>query len=435
MKDMAEYESGKPAPGGHDQAPAEMLVVIAASAGGLPAMRQVLASLPADFPGAVAIVQHRADHRPDLLPELLDAWTLLQVRSAVHGDVLEAGHIYVCPPGMHMTTRPCIQLAAGPRRRFVRPSADLMLESAARVYGDRAIGIILSGAGSDGALGSRAIVEAGGRVIAQDPSSCDHAGMPTAALAATSAARVPIDQIAHSLTTLVASSQSRKRPRWAESSAWTRARRVLLADDHRIVLDGLAALLRIEPDLEVIGHAESGRAAVDLAAQLSPDVVVMDVAMPDMNGIEATRRIKTSSPHTVVIALSARADDETATRILEAGAMGYVVKEGAFDELAMAIRVVLDRRQYLSPHIAAAIEGRRKNNGRARSGGVLTASEREIVQLTAEGRTTDEIALSMGFSTRFVEGRLKRTMQRLGLDNVASLTRYAIREGLTSVES
>jgi chemotaxis response regulator CheB/DNA-binding CsgD family transcriptional regulator len=420
-----------------DPVPAESLVVVAASAGGLPAMRQVLASLPAHFRGAVAIVQHRAEHHPDLLPELLGRSTALRVRKAQHGDVIESGCVYVCPPGMHMTARPCIQLIAGPHRRFVRPSADLMFESAAHAYGERAIAVVLSGAGTDGARGSRAIRDAGGRVIAQDPASCEFPGMPAAALALGSADRVPVDEIGERLAGLTCEDQVAGRctgqfPGGAKEGA--RAT-VLLADDHRIVLDGLRALLRVEPDFHVVAQAESGRAAVHLAAQLSPDVVVMDIAMPDMNGIEATQRIKKSNPQTNIVALSARADDESALRILDAGALGFVGKDNAFGELATAIRTVLTSSPYLSPPIAAALERRGRDASRGPLAPLLTLSERDIVQLTIAGKTAQQIAASLGFTSRFVETRLARTMKRLGITTLADLIRYGIREGLMSLDS
>jgi two-component system, NarL family, response regulator NreC len=422
----------------NEPVPAEGFVVIAASAGGLPAMRQVLASLPADFRGAVAIVQHRAEHDPDLLPELLGQSTALRVRKAKHGDVIESGCVYVCPPGMHMTARPCIQLVQGPHIKFVRPSADLMFESAAHAYGERAIGVVLSGTGSDGAAGARAILGAGGRVIAQDPASCEFDGMPRAALIAGSVDCLPVGKIGEELTGQTVDVQGRApstRQARARQARTTHPTTVLLADDHRIVLDGLRALLHAESDFEVIAHAESGRVAVRLAAELSPDVVVMDITMPDMNGIEATQRIRTSNPHTNVIALSARADDESALRMLEAGAMGFVGKDNAFGELATAIRMVLTRSQYLSPHIAASFERRRRDQGRDRSPQQLSAAERDIIQLTAEGKTSQQIASSLGFTTHFVEVRLARTMKRLGITTLADLIRYGLREGLTSLDS
>jgi chemotaxis response regulator CheB len=415
----------------------DSLVVIAASAGGLPAMQEVLGSLPADFPGAIAIVQHRADYYPDLLPELLGGRTLLPVCHATDGAVLEAGHVYVCPPGMHMTTRATIQLVRGPRRKFVRPSADWMFDSAACTYGDRAIGIVLSGTGSDGAAGAKAILDAGGHVIAQDPSTCEHSGMPAAALMVESVACVPLARIGETIARLVGDKQRERSSKACDAAAAYGARRrtVLLADDHRMVLDGLRALLRVEPDLEVVAQAETGRAAVQLAGQFSPDVVVMDVGMPDMNGIEATRMIKTSNPRTAVVALSARGDYETASRILEAGATGYVAKEGAYAELATAIRTVADQREYVSPRLVGFIKRRRQGNEQAGSERPLSPSEREIIQLTAEGKTAEQIGSFLGFSKRFVEARLARTMKQLGIVNIAGLTRYAIREGLTFLES
>src|SRR4051812_23767561 len=179
------------------------LVVIAASAGALEPLCRVLASLPADFPAAIAIVQHRGEQNPEVPPRLLDARTALRVRHARTGDWLEAGTVYVCPPGMHMTAEHAVRLVAGPRLNYVRPSADLMFRSVADAYGDRAIGVVLSGNGSDAALGSLSIVEAGGRVVAQDPASCERPEMPAAALLLGGAEQVPLHELGHVLLRLL----------------------------------------------------------------------------------------------------------------------------------------------------------------------------------------------------------------------------------------
>ena len=158
------------------------LVVIAASAGSLPALFEVLGPLPPDFPAAIAIVKHRGLDEPERLVELLSRQTRLRVCHAQEGAALEPGTVYVCPPGMHMTTEHCVRLLKGPKLRYVRPSADLMFESVGRAYGNRAIGVVLSGCGSDAARGSLAMAHAGAAVLAQDQSTCAFPDMPRAAV-------------------------------------------------------------------------------------------------------------------------------------------------------------------------------------------------------------------------------------------------------------
>jgi len=159
---------------------ARRLVVIAASAGGLAPLIDVLASLRTDFKGAVVVVQHRSDHTLDMLPSILARRVRLRIALEVDGQVPEAGVIYICPPGMHMTVGAVLRVVSAPRLKFVRPSVDLMLKSAAEAYGRGAIGVVLSGSGTDGALGSGAIVKAGGIVIAQDATAA-YRSMPEAA--------------------------------------------------------------------------------------------------------------------------------------------------------------------------------------------------------------------------------------------------------------
>jgi two-component system chemotaxis response regulator CheB len=325
----------------------QSIVVIAASAGGLRPIMGVLSALPADFPAAIAVVQHRGDERPDLLPALLSRCTSLKVRHVRDGDLLEPGTVYICPPGMHMTTEHCVRLVEGPRLNFVRPSADLLFQSAARAYGNRAIGVVLSGNGSDGAAGCLAIAEAGGTVVAQDPVECANARMPAAAVKRGGVNLVlplaEIGEVLHRLLDADAPAVGEGDPSSSTEAAPAPATTVLLADDHRIMLDGLRALLESERDIEVVAEAEDGQTAVRLAGELSPDVVVMDISMPDLNGIDATRRIKAKSPRTRVVGLSARSDAKAAARILEAGAVNYLCKDVAFSELAVAIRAAARR--------------------------------------------------------------------------------------------
>jgi two-component system, chemotaxis family, protein-glutamate methylesterase/glutaminase len=328
------------------------MVVIACSAGGLPELRAILSSLDPDFPAAIAIVQHRGDQYPELLPELLQRRTRLRVCDAREGDLLEAGTVYICPAGMHMTAEHSLHLVSGPRIEYVRPSADLMFQSVASSYGGRAIGVVLSGAGSDAAVGCGLIARAGGLVVVQEPSSCIHAGMPSAAIAGGHVDLVlPVAEIAARLRALADAARGGMRVPLKRA----RGTRVILADDHRIVLEGLRMLLTSEADIQVLAQAEDGRTAVHLSAELCPDVVVMDIAMPDLDGIAATRQIKAHDPQIAVVALSARTDERTAMRIVRAGATGYVSKGEAFDELALAIRSVAACRPYFSPRIAPLI--------------------------------------------------------------------------------
>lgn len=346
------------------------LVVIAASAGGLAAVRRVLAVLPADFPAAIALVQHRGIQHPQLLPELLATWTRLQVRHACDGDLLAPGVVYVCPPGMHMTAEHCLRLVEGPRLDYVRPNADLMLRSAARVYADRALAVVLSGKGVDGAIGCLAIAQVGGVVIVQDPGSCDSPGMPAAAAQLGAHALVlPPERIGAVLQQLMEGPWQPPTPHPGNSRGDGLAvTRVLLADDHRIMLDGLRGLLRSELDMEVVGEAHDGRAAVRLSSELAADVVVMDIAMPNLDGIEATLQIVQSVGRAVpakVVALSAFTNESMVQQIMRAGASGYLTKQSAFTELVQAIRAVTAGEMYLSPDLkrttgfAGAMSGER----------------------------------------------------------------------------
>jgi two-component system chemotaxis response regulator CheB len=334
------------------------LVVIAASAGSLPAIMDVLEPLPSDFAAAIALVQHRGPEQPERLIELLARRTRLRVQHAQDGAALEPGTVYVCPPGVHMTTEHCVRLFDGPRLRFVRPNADLMFESVGNAYGERAIGVVLSGAGSDAALGSVAIANAGGVVIAQDLRSCEHASMPKAVLEIGSVDRLltPVE-IAAELLRLVEGLP--RTERWQASIDDDRAPpppiRVVLADDHRMVLDGLRVLLETERDVSVVSHVEDGATAISAAAELQPDVVVMDIRMPGIDGIEATRQILASAPATRIVGLSAESDRVSAAKMFAAGACGYLTKHRAYSELVQAIRTVMRGKVYLSQEIARLV--------------------------------------------------------------------------------
>ena len=214
--------------------------------------------------------------------------------------------------------------------------------------------------------------------------------------------------------------------------------KILLADDHRIIREGLASLLERQQDMEVIQQASDGLQAASLSRDLNPDVVVMDLTMPGMNGIEATRLITNQVPGVKVLCLSVHGDTQFISAVLDAGASGYLLKDCAFEELVMAIHTVIGNQIYLSPEIAGTVvddyKARRPESG-ASAFSKLTEREREIVQLLAEGQTTKEIAEGLCLSVKTVGTHREHLMAKLHLHSLAQLTKYAIREGLTSVES
>jgi len=213
--------------------------------------------------------------------------------------------------------------------------------------------------------------------------------------------------------------------------------KVILADDHRIVREGLYSLLAKEPDMEVVGQADNGRATVEMARDLKPDVIVMDITMPQLNGIEATRQVLAGDSGVRVLALSMHSDKRFVAGVLGAGATGYLLKDCALEELVRAIRVVIANQTYLSPGIAGImVQGYMSHLPEAEHSilFILTAREREVLQLLAEGKTTKEIASALTVSVKTVETHRHRTMNKLDIHTVAELTKYAVREGLTSVE-
>ncbi len=210
---------------------------------------------------------------------------------------------------------------------------------------------------------------------------------------------------------------------------------VLLADDHTLVRQGLRALLASEPDIEVVGEAETGRQAVRLAKSLKPDVVVMDVAMPALNGLEASSQITKEAPSSRVLILSSYADDEYVYRSTEAGAAGYLVKHAAATDLVRAIREAKKGNAFFSPAIARRLAEHyreslvRGGTVRKRSD-VLTPRELEVLQLVAEGKGNKQIAAELDISIKTVERHRQQLMNRLGIHDVAGLTRYAISTGV-----
>lgn len=215
------------------------------------------------------------------------------------------------------------------------------------------------------------------------------------------------------------------------------ATRILLVDDHRVVVEGLRAMLDREKDLEVAGMAEDGRTAMSMVRELEPDVVVIDVAMPDLNGIEATSQITHDHPKMKVVALSTYTEAKYVRSMLEAGAHAYVTKETAAAELLRAIRKVAKGLKYLSSDVTGSVvDGYVQRDAEQQFAVVqLGGREREVLQLIAEGSTSGEIASRLHISTNTVDTHRRNIMKKLDLHSVADLTKYAIREGLTSVDA
>jgi DNA-binding NarL/FixJ family response regulator len=214
--------------------------------------------------------------------------------------------------------------------------------------------------------------------------------------------------------------------------------KIILADDHKIMRQGLHNLLEKQADFEIVEEADDGITAVKKTKELSPDVVIMDVSMPGLNGIEATRQIKAEMPEVKVIALSMHAEKRFVAEMLNAGASAYLLKDSAFEELVRAIRAALVNKIYLNPSIAeTVIKDYIKQVPRESFSAfsILSKREREVLQLLAEGSSTKEIASLLFLSIKTVETHRKNIMEKLDLHSIAELTKYAIREGITSLDS
>jgi len=210
--------------------------------------------------------------------------------------------------------------------------------------------------------------------------------------------------------------------------------KILLADDHKIVREGLGELL-VKKGFQVVGEAETGHQAVTLTRKLEPDIVLMDITMPDLNGIEATRQILDKNPKMKILALSMYSDKRFVTKMLAAGARGFLRKNCSSDELSLAIRSVAQGVIYVSPKIASSMGKdfmQRITSGTLEDAQKLTAKEAEVLQLIAEGRTSKEIAALFGLSIKTIEKHRENISKKLDLHSVADLTKYAIREGLAS---
>jgi DNA-binding NarL/FixJ family response regulator len=208
---------------------------------------------------------------------------------------------------------------------------------------------------------------------------------------------------------------------------------VLLVDDHTVVRQGLRALMAAEEDIEVIGEAENGRQAVGLAKKTPPDVVVMDVAMPLLNGLEATRQILNAVPTAKVLVLTSYGDDECVQQLMRAGASGYLIKQTAANDLLKAVREVRRGNAFFSPSIARRLRDQCRDSfspgQNAKKAGELTSREAEVLQLIAEGFSNKQIAVELSISIKTVEKHRQQVMNKLNIHDVAGLTRYAISKG------
>ena len=213
---------------------------------------------------------------------------------------------------------------------------------------------------------------------------------------------------------------------------------VVLADDHRILREGLAALMSREPDLDLVATAEDGLSMLRQVRTHMPHVLVTDLSMPGLNGIDAVQRLRAELPQVQVLCLSVHDEDRLVLAMIEAGASGYVLKDGSFDELALALRQVMLGRIYISPALSGVMvrEMRRRKTGPAMvESPTLTARERQLVQLFSEGYTTNEIAEQLHVSPKTVATHRENVLHKLQLRGVAELTRYALREGLSSLDA
>jgi RNA polymerase sigma factor (sigma-70 family) len=212
--------------------------------------------------------------------------------------------------------------------------------------------------------------------------------------------------------------------------------RILIVDDHKVIIDGLQKYLTTDDSIEVVGSAENGRQAVILAEELKPDVVLMDITMPDLNGTEATRQINKRCPKCRVLALSMHTSSQNVLQMLQAGAAGYVTKGSPMDELIRAIHEIHSGNTYLSQDIAEEIDEENLELFKqlVSPAGVLSPREREVLQLVVEGKSSKEIGRELHVTTKTIEHHRHNIMRKLKINSIPDLTKFAIREGLTSLE-
>ncbi len=213
--------------------------------------------------------------------------------------------------------------------------------------------------------------------------------------------------------------------------------KILIADDHKIIREGLQSLLEKEDDMDVVALAENGREAIKKTRKIKPDIVIMDISMPDLNGIDATRQILAESSDVKVIALSTYSDKRYVEGMIRAGVSGYLLKDCAFEELSRAIHTVVKNQTYLSPGIAGTVVksfiDRLSDHRFPDDSSELTEREREVLQLLAEGKSTKQIAACLNISVKTIETHRSKIMNKLNIHSIAELTKFAIREGLTSL--
>jgi two-component system response regulator NreC len=210
--------------------------------------------------------------------------------------------------------------------------------------------------------------------------------------------------------------------------------KIIVVDEHKILREGLSTLIAKQPDMEIIGEATDGREVLQLLEKSKPDLILMDVTMPNLNGIEATRKIKSKKPGIEIIALSLHSDRRYVLGMIDAGASGYLLKECAFEELVRAINTVMSKKKYLSPGISDILIDeyvKKTTTDKPTIYSKLTPREREILQLIAEGKNTKEIARYLFISVKTVETHRRHIKKKLKVESVAELTKIAIREGLT----
>ena len=212
--------------------------------------------------------------------------------------------------------------------------------------------------------------------------------------------------------------------------------KILIADDHGIVRQGLKSLIQNSLNMEVVGEAEDGLAAVRMVKDLHPDVVIMDITMPNLNGVEATRLILENNPHVKVVALSMHPEKHIVKEVLEAGASAYVLKSYLFDELSRALEAVADSQRYLSPRITDVVieDYVRPDSEQTESPAKLTSRDRQMIQMLAEGKTIKQIALALHISPKTADASRRKIMAKLNVTSIADLVKYAVREGITSLE-